>query len=258
MVKNIRIISWNVNGIRAVAKKGLVDFIKKDRADIYCLQEIKAKPEQIEPHLEKLDNYLKYWNPAKKAGYSGVTTFTKLEPKKIIVGDRDNDWDEEGRVLITKYDEFTLLNVYFPNGKKDKGRLIYKMEFYEYFLKYINKLREQGEKVIFCGDVNTAHDEIDLARPKDNSLISGFLDIERKWMDKLVKNGWIDTFREKYPNRVQYSWWSQRGSARKRNVGWRIDYFFVDEKIKEKVKKAFIMPEITGSDHCPVGIEIEI
>lgn len=257
-MKNIRIVSWNINGIRAANKKGLTDFIKKDKPDICCFQEIKARPEQIEHDLKNCDDYLKYWNPAKKAGYSGVATFTKLEPKTIIVGDRDNDWDEEGRVLITKYDEFTLLNVYFPNGKKDKGRLMYKMEFYEYFLKYINKLREQGEKVIFCGDVNTAHNEIDLARPKDNSLISGFLEVERKWMDKLIKNGWVDTFREKYTNRVQYSWWSQRGGARKRNVGWRIDYFFVDKKIKEKVKKAFIMPEITGSDHCPVGIEIEI
>lgn len=253
---SIRIISWNVNGIRAVAKKGLIDFIKKDQADVYCLQELKAKPEQIEPQLEKLDDYLKYWNPAVKAGYSGVATFTKLEPKAIIVGDRDNDWDDEGRVLITKFDEFTLLNVYFPNGKKDKGRLIYKMDFYEYFLKYINKLRERGEKVIFCGDVNTAHNEIDLARPKDNALISGFLEIERKWMDKLVKNGWVDTFRDKYPNEIQYSWWSQRGGARKRNVGWRIDYFFIDEKFKNKIKKAFILSEIKGSDHCPVGIEI--
>lgn len=254
----IRIISWNVNGIRAANKKGLTDFIKKDKADVYCFQEIKAKPEQIESDLKNCDDYLKYWNPAKKAGYSGVATFTKLEPKKIIVGDRDNDWDDEGRVLITKFDEFTLLNVYFPNGKKDKGRLMYKMEFYEYFLKYINKLRDNGEKIIFCGDVNTAHNEIDLARPKDNALISGFLEVERKWIDKLIKNGWIDTFREKYPNEIQYSWWSQRGGARKRNVGWRIDYFFVDEKIKNKVKKAFIMPEIIGSDHCPVGIEVEI
>jgi exodeoxyribonuclease III len=258
MAKNIRIVSWNVNGIRAVNKKGLTDFIKKDKADIYCFQEIKAKPEQIESDLKNTDDYLKYWNPAKRAGYSGVATFTKLEPKTIIVGDRDNDWDDEGRVLITKFDEFTLLNVYFPNGKKDKGRLMYKMEFYDYFLKYINKLRDKGEKVIFCGDVNTAHEEIDLARPKDNILISGFLEVERKWMDKLVKNGWVDTFREQHPNEIQYSWWSARSGARKRNVGWRIDYFFVDEKLKNKVKKAFIMPEINGSDHCPVGIKIEI
>lgn len=258
MAKNIRIISWNVNGIRAANKKGLTDFIKKDKADIYCFQEIKAKPEQIESDLKNTDDYLKYWNPAKRAGYSGVATFTKLEPKTIVVGDRDNDWDDEGRVLITKFDEFTLLNVYFPNGKKDKGRLMYKMEFYEYFLKYINKLREKGEKVIFCGDVNTAHEEIDLARPKDNILISGFLEIERKWMDKLIKNGWIDTFREQNPSETQYSWWSPRSGAKKRNVGWRIDYFFVDEKLKNKVKKAFIMPEINGSDHCPVGIEIEM
>jgi len=160
--------------------------------------------------------------------------------------------------LITKFDEFTLLNVYFPNGKKDKGRLKYKMDFYEYFLKYINDLRKNGEKVIFCGDVNTAHEEIDLARPKDNELISGFLEVERKWMDKLVNNGWVDTFRMFNQSPGNYSWWSQRSGARKRNVGWRIDYFFVDKALKNKVKSAFILSEVEGSDHCPVGIELEI
>jgi exodeoxyribonuclease-3 len=150
------------------------------------------------------------------------------------------------------------LNVYFPNGKKDKARLMYKMEFYNYFLKYINKLRENGEKIIFCGDVNTAHEEIDLSHPSDNENVSGFLEIERKWIDKLIENGYVDTFRmfNKDPN--NYSWWSARTAARGRNVGWRIDYFFVSENLKDKVKAAFIMPEVMGSDHCPVGIELEI
>lgn len=242
-------------GMRAAVKKGLYDFMEKDKAEIYCLQEVKAKINQIPEGAPK--NYYFFLNDAEKAGYSGVATYSKMEPKTVIVGDRDNDWDNEGRVLITKFDEFTLLNVYFPNGKKDRGRLQYKLDFYEYFLKYINKLREKGEKVIFCGDVNTAHEEIDLARPKENSLVSGFLEIERKWMDKLEKEDWTDSYRHLYPDEVTYSWWDQFTRARERDVGWRIDYMFVDEKIISKVKKAFIMNDIFGSDHCPIGIEIE-
>jgi exodeoxyribonuclease-3 len=254
----VKIISWNLAGIRAGIKKGLWGKMKEMGGDIYCFQEVKATPEQISIDFDYPKKFEGYWNPAKKAGYSGVATFSKLEPKKVIVGDRDNDWDDEGRVIITKFDEFTLLNVYFPNGKKDKGRLDYKLKFYDYFLKYINELRENGEKIVFCGDVNTAHEEIDLARPKDNENISGFLETERKWIDKVIENGYVDTFRlfNKEPN--NYSWWSQRSGARKRNVGWRIDYFFVDESLKDKLKSAFIMPEIEGSDHCPVGIELDL
>ena len=253
----MKIISWNLAGIRAAVKKGLWQKMKDIDADIYCFQESKARPEQVELSFEYPSEYQSYWNPAAKAGYSGVATFSKIEPKTVIVGDRDNDWDDEGRVIITKFDEFTLLNVYFPNGKRDSGRLKYKMDFYEYFLKYINELRDRGEKIIFCGDVNTAHEEIDLARPKDNELVSGFLEIERKWLDKVVKAGYVDTFRMFNSDRDNYSWWSQRTGARKRNVGWRIDYFFVDESLKDKVKSAFILPEVEGSDHCPVGITLE-
>lgn len=258
MNNKIRIISWNVNGIRAVAKKGLWDWMKKDKADIFCFQETKAKLDQVKIDEIIQNKYTNYWNSAAKAGYSGVTTFSKMEPKSVIVGDKDNDWDDEGRVLITKFDEFTLLNVYFPNGKKDRGRLNYKMEFYNYFLKYINNLRNQGEKIVFCGDVNTAHNAIDLARPKDNENISGFLTIEREWLDKLDKNGYVDTFRWLHPEEISYSWWSARSGARKRDIGWRIDYFFVSEDLKDKIKSAFIMDEVMGSDHCPVGIELEI
>jgi exodeoxyribonuclease-3 len=252
----IRLISWNVAGLRAAVKKGLFDFMKKDPADIFCFQEVKAKIDQI-PEGAPKDFYF-YLNNAAKAGYSGVATYSKLEPKNIIVGDRDNDWDDEGRVLITKFDEFTLLNVYFPNGKRDRGRLQYKLDFYEYFLKYINQLRDCGEKVIFCGDVNTAHSEIDLARPKENTKTSGFLDIERKWIDKLAKNGWIDSFRFLHSNTVAYSYWDQITKARSRNVGWRIDYFFVDQSLKSKIKDAFILTDVFGSDHCPVGLEIDL
>jgi len=257
-MEKIKIISWNVAGIRAGIKKGLWQKMKEINANIYCFQETKAKPEQVEIGLNYPSDYKSYWNPAQKAGYSGVATFTKMEPKTVIVGGRDNDWDDEGRVIITKFDEFTLLNVYFPNGKRDKGRLEYKMNFYEYFLIYINQLRKKGEKVIFCGDVNTAHKEIDLARPGENSKTSGFLEIEKKWIDKLEDNNWIDTFRVFNKEGGNYSWWDQITKARSRNVGWRIDYFFIDKSLKIKLKSAFILSEIEGSDHCPIGIEIEI
>lgn len=249
-------------GIRAGIKKGLWQKMREISADIYCFQETKAKPEQIEIGLDYPNEFKSYWNPSQKAGYSGVATFTKVEPNIVIVGDRDNDWDDEGRVIITKFQwdrhVYSLLNVYFPNGKRDKGRLEYKMNFYEYFLKYINELRDRGEKVIFCGDVNTAHKEIDLARAKENSKTSGFLEIERKWIDKLEENGWVDTFRVFNKEGGNYSWWDQITRARERNVGWRIDYFFVDKSLKKDLKSAFIMPEVEGSDHCPVGIEIDL
>jgi len=253
----LKLISWNVNGIRAAIKKGLWEYVKNEGADIYCFQETKAFPEQV-PMTGCPKGYIPYWNPAKKAGYSGVMTLTRIEPKRVILGDRDNDWDDEGRVIITKFDEFTLLNVYFPNGKKDKARLNYKLEFYKYFLKYINRLRDGGEKIIFCGDVNTAHEEIDLARPKENEKVSGFLPIERKWLDELEKNRYKDTFRELHPKEIDYSWWDMKTGARKRNVGWRIDYVFAEEKLAGEIKKAFIRGEIEGSDHAPVGIELEL
>lgn len=236
--------------MRAAIKKGLWDFMVRDKADIYCFQETKARAEQV-PTVGMPTEYYSYYNSAEKAGYSGVATFTKIKPKIIINGE-----DTEGRIIATKFDDFTLLNVYFPNGKQGEERLDYKMDFYEKFLKQINKWRDGGEKVIFCGDVNTAHNEIDLARPKENSKVSGFLEIERKWMDKLIENGWVDTFRSKYPEKVAYSWWDQKSGARARNVGWRIDYFFVDERLINKVDEAFILTEVMGSDHAPVGIEI--
>ena len=248
----IRIISWNLAGMRAAIKKGLWDFMVKDKADIYCFQETKARAEQV-PTMGMPTEYYSYYNSAEKAGYSGVATFTKIKPKIIINGE-----DTEGIIIATKFDDFTLLNVYFPNGKQGKERLDYKMDFYEKFLKQINKWRDEGEKVIFCGDVNTAHNEIDLARPKENSKVSGFLEIERKWMDKLAENGWVDTFRSKHAEEIVYSWWDQKSGARARNVGWRIDYFFVDEKLRSKVGQAFILTEVMGSDHAPVGIEIEV
>jgi exodeoxyribonuclease-3 len=260
MVNQIKLISWNLNGIRAVIKKGLWGKMREMGADIYCFQETKAKAEQVGQTLDMPQDFYSYYNSAEKAGYSGVATFTKMEPRVVINGtDNEEFVDNEGRILVTKFDEFTLLNVYFPNGKKDKARLFFKMDFYDHFLRYINTLRERGEKIIFCGDVNTAHEEIDLARPKENVKVSGFLDIERQWLDKLAKNGYVDTFRIFNPqNPGFYTWWDQKSGARERNVGWRIDYVFVSEELRDQVKNAFILKEMTGSDHCPVGIEIVI
>jgi exodeoxyribonuclease-3 len=254
----IRLISWNLAGMRAAIRKGLYSFMEKDKAEIYCFQEVKAKIDQIPHTMDEPSGYNFYLNSAVRPGYSGVATYSKLEPKTVIIGDKDNDWDDEGRVIVSKYDEFTLVNVYIPNGGRDLGRLDYKMKFYDYFLKYINELRERGEKVIICGDINTAHNEIDLARPKDNVKNTGFLPIERAWIDKLEANGWVDTYRLLNPDKAEFSWWSQRMGCREKNIGWRIDYFFVDEKLKNQIKKAFILTETLGSDHCPIGLEIAI
>lgn len=258
----MKIISWNVNGIRAIAKKGFLDFIEREKPDVLCLQETKAEVSQLPGELINIPGYLSFFSHSKtKKGYSGVACYTKIEPNEVIEifnGGNGHHLDIEGRLLILKFKKFTLLNVYFPNGKMSDIRLKYKMEFYNSFLKYINKLRDKGEKVIFCGDVNTAHKAIDLARPKANEKISGFLPEERAWMDKVVDNDWIDTFRMHNDKPEQYSWWSMLSSARSRNIGWRIDYFFVDKKIKAKIKNAFILQEVLGSDHAPVGIEADI
>lgn len=254
----MKILSWNVNGIRAAEKKGLYDFIKKESPDIFCLQEIKATPEQIPPHLRNPPGYHVFINPAEKGGYSGVATFTKEQPKETRKGFNIKKFDTEGRILINEFPSFTLFNIYFPNGKQGKERLDYKMDFYEAFLNNVDDLKLKGKNIIACGDFNTAHKEIDLARPKENQKISGFLPIERAWLDKFIEHGYTDTFRyfNKQPN--QYSWWDIKSRARERNVGWRIDYFFTNNEFISHIKKAFIMQDVMGSDHCPVGILIDL
>jgi len=254
----MKILSWNINGIRAADKKGLYDFIKKELPDIFCFQEIKAKAEQLPPHLKNPPNYHVFINPAERGGYSGVATYTKEKPKETIKGFDIKKFDLEGRILISEFPLFTLFNIYFPNGKKNKERLNFKMDFYDAFLDYIDDLKTKGKNIIACGDFNTAHKEIDLARPKENEKISGFLPIERAWIDKFIEHGYVDTFRyfNKKPN--QYSWWDMKTRARERNVGWRIDYFFVNKEFLHHVKNAFIMQDVMGSDHCPVGIEIKL
>ncbi len=254
----ITLLSWNVNGIRAVLKKGFLDWLKKESPDVLCLQEIKAMQPQLPPELLHPQDYQAYWNSAIRPGYSGVATYSKIKPVAVKNGFGVARFDQEGRVLETDFEKFILFNVYFPNGKMSAERLKYKMNFYDETLKYLLKLRKKGRKIIVCGDVNTAHEPIDLARPKENETVSGFLPEERAWIDQLLSDGFIDTLRIFHKEPGQYSWWDLRTGARARNIGWRIDYYFISEDLKPFLKDAFILPDVTGSDHCPVGIKLQL
>lgn len=253
----MKLISWNVNGIRAVQKKGFLEWFNKEQADVVCIQETKAHVEQLDDELVNIPGYSSEWFSAEKKGYSSVATYSKVPTTNVIKGFGEEKWDREGRVLRTDYNDFILFNIYFPNGQKDDERLQYKLDFYDYCLELFESLRKEGKKLVICGDYNTAHKEIDIARPKANENTSGFLPIERAWMDKFVDHGYIDTFRMFNPQPDEYSWWSYRANARANNVGWRIDYFFVSAELKENVKNAFILQDVFGSDHCPLGIELE-
>jgi exodeoxyribonuclease-3 len=255
-MKTIRIVSWNVNGLRAVYKRGFLDWLREDNPDIVCIQETKAQEEQIPDAIKHIHGYHVYFSSAEKKGYSGVGIFTKKEPRTIQRGFGIRKFDREGRVIIADYDVFLLFNIYFPNGKISRERLRYKLAFYDAFLDYVDKLKRRGKKLIICGDVNTAHTEIDLARPKENEKISGFLPEERAWIDRFIAHGFIDTFRIFNKKGGHYTWWDLRTRARERNIGWRIDYFYISENVTRNLKSAFIMPEVTGSDHCPIGIEL--
>ena len=257
-MREIQLLSWNVNGIRAVQRKGFLEWFSQQNTDILCLQETKAHTEQLDAELINIDGYHSYWNYPERKGYSGVVIYTRDEPQNIGYSFDDSKLDMEGRVVIAEYPEFTLMNIYFPNGKRDQERLDYKMAFYDDFLDYADDLREKGKKIIVCGDVNTAHKEIDLARPRENSKVSGFLPIEREWIDKFVSHGYVDTFRQFNEEPNQYSWWDMKSGARARNVGWRIDYFFVSKDLLSSLTGAFIMPDVMGSDNCPVGITLEL
>ena len=258
MSDSIEIISWNVNGIRAVGTKEALKWIDERETDILCLQEIKAQESQIPNDLFEKEYKEIDINSATKKGYSGTATFSVLESDFTSTANHI-DTMNEGRIVETHYDDIVLFNIYFPNGQKDDNRLAYKMKFYDDLLEYCQKLREDGKSIIICGDVNTAHKEIDLKNPKANSKTSGFLPIERAWIDKLLEHGYIDTFRYVNGDEVdRYSWWSYRSGARLKNVGWRIDYFFISEDLCENLEDAFILDYITGSDHCPVGIRLSI
>jgi exodeoxyribonuclease-3 len=256
-VKEKRLLSWNVNGIRAVKGKGFLDWLRKEAPDILCLQETKARPDQLDEDLKEPPGYHTWWNYPERKGYSGVAIFAKEEPNDIRYDFGGSGLELEGRVIIAEYSGFTLMNIYFPNGKSGPERLQYKINFYDAFLQYADTLKSSGKSLVICGDVNTAHKEIDLARPKENSKVSGFLPEERAWIDKFVAHGYTDTFRHFNQEPDQYTWWDLKSRARERNVGWRIDYFFVSEDLLPSVTGAFIMPDVMGSDHCPIGITLK-
>ena len=253
----MKLLSWNVNGYRAILKKGFGEFLLSSGADILGLQEVKACPDQLTEQDRAFAGYRSAWNCAERKGYSGVAAFYKKEPLLVANGFGEARFDGEGRVITLEYPKFYLLNVYFPNGGQGPERLAYKLEFYEAFLGHIEKLRKTNKAVIFCGDVNTAHKEIDLARPKENAGNSGFMPIERAWLDKITSLGWVDTFRSRHPEPEQYTWWDYKTKARERNVGWRIDYFFVSDALRPRLKGAAIHDGVMGSDHCPISVEFK-
>lgn len=248
------IYSWNVNGLRAISGKGFFQFISDKSPDILCIQETKLQEDKLTDELKDIEGYYSNFSFAEKKGYSGVATYSKEKPLSVKHGIGVEKFDSEGRVLITEFHDFILFNIYFPNGQKDEERLNYKMEFYDILLDYLNVLKSAGKKLIICGDYNTAHNEIDIKNAKANEKYSGFLPIERAWMDKFILEGYVDTFRKLHPEEVKYSWWSYRFKAREKNVGWRIDYFFITENLIDKISSAEILNEVMGSDHCPIKI----
>ena len=251
----MKLISWNVNGLRAVLKKGFEEFFYDINADIFCIQETKMQEGQIENF--ELKGYKQYWNSALKKGYSGTAVFTKIEPNSVSYGIGIEEHDQEGRVITLEFDKFYLVNIYVPNAKRELERLEYRMIWEDEIREYLSNLNKK-KPVIMCGDLNVAHEEIDLKNPKTNRRNAGFTDEERNKMTELLKANFIDTFRYVYPDKIAYSWWSYMGNARAKDIGWRIDYFIVSNDIKEKIKDAYIFKDIYGSDHCPVGLEIEI
>ncbi|MDD5152879.1 MAG: exodeoxyribonuclease III [Candidatus Pacebacteria bacterium] len=255
----MNIISWNVNGLRAINKKGNWTEILKLNPDILCLQETKVEAEQLPEEVRNPKGYFSYFSHSKtRKGYSGVAVYTKEKPEKVEEGMGIKDMDQEGRLLVLYYSDFVLLNCYFPNGGGGPDRLSYKLKFYDNFLEFIETLRKRGHKVIFCGDINTAHEEIDLARPEENEENTGFLPEERAWIDELIYHGYIDIFRHLYPNtRDVYTFWDMQTGARARNVGWRIDYFFISPDLLKSVKSTSMMTNFYGSDHCPIVLELK-
>ena len=254
----MKLISWNVNGIRASVKKGFLQFLEDENPDILCIQETKAHKEQLTSEILEDHGYFTYWHSGERKGYSGVSTFCKGEPVYVQRGLGIDKYDKEGRVLVTEHEHFLLYNIYFPNGQKNEERLKYKLDFYDDLLPIINDQVDSGNNVIVAGDWNTAHFPIDLARPNENKNTSGFMQIEREKIDLYVANAWIDTFRLFHDEGGRYSWWTYRFGARERNVGWRIDYFFVNEGMVEICKDADIHQNIFGSDHCPVSLTLDL
>ena len=252
----MRIFSWNVNGVRAIEKKGFLDWVDAIVPDILCIQETKAHFEQLPDSLQNMEGYHGYWHSGERKGYSGVATFSKQEPLHVQYGLGIEKYDREGRVLITEFENFLLYNIYFPNGQKDEHRLQYKLDFYDDLLEILNEQVASGTNVIVGGDWNTAHQEIDLANPKANQNNSGFMPVERAQIYTYIDNGYIDTFRLFHDEPDRYSWWTYRFGARQRNIGWRIDGFFTNQDFIENISDSEIHEDVMGSDHCPVSIEL--
>ena len=249
----MKLISWNVNGLRAVYKKGFLDFFNKIDADIFCIQETKMQEGQITLELEQ---YEQYFNYAVRKGYSGTAVFTKIKPEKVTYGIGIEEHDQEGRVITLEFKKFYLVNCYTPNSGRELARLNYRMTWEDAFKEYLKKL-DKNKPVIICGDLNVAHKEIDLKNPKTNRKNAGFTDEERGKINNLLESGFTDSYRKLYPDKTDaYTWWSYMGNARAKNIGWRIDYFLTSDRISSKIKETYIFDEIMGSDHCPVGLEI--
>jgi len=259
--KTITLISWNVNGLNAAMKKGFLDAFHQLDADVFLLQETKLQEAKLTQEMAAIEGYESFWAfSTAKRGYSGVGVYSKLKPERVNTCLGEPRYDAEGRMVEMDFGDFVLFNVYFPNGQMNEERLQYKLDFYRDFFVYADAYKQGGRRLIIAGDFNTAHNEIDLKHPRENRKTSGFLRIERDWMDRIAGNGYVDTFRHLHPDTVKYSWWSYLTAARKRNVGWRIDYFLVtQDMIEEKrVRRAFIDNDVMGSDHCPIGLVLSI
>jgi len=257
--KPIEIISWNINGIRAWEKKGLYDQFIQASPDILCLQEIKAEKEQLSKNLQSPEGYFAYFNSSKtRKGYSGVAIYTKIEPKKVLFGLGVDELDQEGRQITLIFEDFILITCYFPNGGGENHRYQYKLDYFDAFSKFLKKIEKINKNIVFCGDINIAHNEIDLARPKENAKSIGFLPEERQKIDTFISQGYVDVFRHLYGDKVTYTWWDQKTRARDRNVGWRIDYFFVQKDFIKSVDNLWIRDSIVGSDHCPIACKIKL
>jgi len=255
----LKITTWNVNGLRAALSKGIWKWVQAENPDVLCLQEIKARPEQIgsEYHVQFAAPHI-YWNPAEKPGYSGVATLSNITPLAVDYGIGKFEFDLEGRAIRTKFPNFTLFNIYFPSGQRGLDRVEFKLGFYSHLLEITDALHRGGERIIICGDFNTAHHEIDLRYPKQNQHTSGFLPEERAWIDTYLNHGFVDIYRKLFPTRVDYTWWTYRVNARQKNIGWRLDYFLVSEALVPFVSDVVIHADVTGSDHCPVSLAINV
>lgn len=253
----MKIITWNVNGIRAALGKNALNWAFEQDPDALCLQEVKARPDQLSDEQHATFKLPFIWNPAEKAGYSGVTTFYKNEPDEIVLGMDEPSFDVEGRVIQTRWAGLRLFNIYFPNGQRGHDRVQYKLDFYAHLLKLCQSLHKKGEQIVITGDFNTAHMPIDLKNPKANEKTSGFLPEEREWVQKLLENGFVDAYRALYPDRVQYTWWTYRLNARARGIGWRLDYFLVSEALMPRVRDVVVHDGVMGSDHCPVELILD-